>query len=288
MGSERRGFDPTNDDDVALWDELPLWSAMAGLLLLDHVPLDARRALDVGCGAGFPALELAERLGPAARVVGVDPWRAATRRAGAKREVWSVPNADIVRGDAARLPFRDAAFDLVASNLGVNNFDQPDAAFAECRRVLAPGGTLALSTNLVGHFAELYAIFDDVLAGDAAARERLRAHVAHRATVDGLTRTLDRHGLSVSAVHEREVAMRFRDGRALLTHHLIRIGFLPAWLEVVGETEDGPRMVALQEALDRRAGEGGELRLTVPLAVLLARASSQKRWTSHLAGIVAL
>src|SRR5262245_38084850 len=99
-------FDLENDLHVALWDELPLWSALAGELLLEHVPLTVARVLDLGCGTGFPTLELAERLGPAARVVGLDPWAAAIQRAGAKRESWSVSNADLVRGDGARLPFK--------------------------------------------------------------------------------------------------------------------------------------------------------------------------------------
>jgi len=221
---------------------------------------------------------LAERLGPSARVVALDPWQAAVRRASAKRNAWQVSNADVIIGDAAKLPFRDGAFDLVVSNLGVNNFADPNAAFAECRRALAPGGTLAISTNLTGHFAELYEVFGSVLTGDDAAGERLRAHVAHRGTIEGLTRTLERHGLHVTGVHERRVAMRFRDGRALMSHHFIRLGFLPAWLEVLRDDPvDDPgatRLTALQDALDRRAREAGELRLTVPMVVLLARAST--------------
>jgi arsenite methyltransferase len=46
-------------ETVAVYDEAPLWSAMFGLLLLQHVPLkQAITALDVGCGTGFPLLEL--------------------------------------------------------------------------------------------------------------------------------------------------------------------------------------------------------------------------------------
>src|SRR5262249_44825687 len=150
------------------------------------VPLGARRVLDVGSGTGFPGLELAERLGTQARVAGLDPWPAAMARAGAKRAAWPVPNAALVRGDAARMPFRDGAFELVVSNLGIHNFSDAEAALAECGRVLCAGGALALATNLVGHFAELYEAFDRVLPDDAA-RARLRAHVEHRATVAELT-----------------------------------------------------------------------------------------------------
>ena len=170
------------------------------------------------------------------------------------------------------MSFPDGAFDLVVSNLGVNNFADPARAFAECRRVLAPGGTLALSTNLVGHFAELYDVFAAVLerAGDPAALARLRAHVAHRATLAGVRESLERHGFRVESVCEREAAWRFRDGTALLSHHFVRLGFVPAWREVAGGPDAS--LEPLRAALDSRAGPGG-LSLTVPLAALVARAS---------------
>ncbi|MBI5168011.1 MAG: methyltransferase domain-containing protein [Candidatus Eisenbacteria bacterium] len=261
-------FDPARDEHVALFDEAPLWSALAGQLLLEHVPLSAARALDLGCGAGFPLFELAERLGPRAFAAGVDPWETALRRANAKRATWPVRNAALVRGDGAHLPFRDGAFDLVASNLGVNNFSDPGAAFDECRRVLAPGGALALSTNLVGHFAELYAAFERVLerTGDGAAHERLRAHVAHRATVAGLRDTLARHGFSVASVHERVVPWRFASGGAVLAHHFVELGFMDAWRAVAGERAD-ETLGALAAELD--ATPGG-VTLSVPLAVVVA------------------
>lgn len=53
-----------------LYDELPLWSAPFGLLLLDRVPMKSGLTiLDVGAGAGFLAVELAQRCGPDARVI---------------------------------------------------------------------------------------------------------------------------------------------------------------------------------------------------------------------------
>ena len=271
MSPERAEFDADDPAQVALWDELPLWSALAGALLLEHVPLRAARALDLGSGTGFPLLELAERLGPAARVVGVDPWRAAHARADAKRRAWPVPQAHLVRADGARLPFPAGAFELVVSNLGVNNFADPEAALAECRRVLAPGGVLALATNLQAHFLELYAVFDRVLEerGDVDARGRLAVHVAHRPTLKQLVALVTRADFRASGVYERDAVMRFRDGAALLSHHFIALGFLPAWREVAG---DAATLAALREALDRAAAAAGELRLTVPLAAIVATA----------------
>ena len=78
---------------IAAYDELPLWSAMFGLLLLEEIPLtNVRAALDVGCGTGFPLIELAERLGPSVDVHGVDVWSGALARAREKIAARGTPN----------------------------------------------------------------------------------------------------------------------------------------------------------------------------------------------------
>ena len=64
--------------------------------------------LDVGSGTGFPALELAERLGRAGRVIGVDPSAPGTRRSRDKARAYEAPNVVFVRSVAERLPVRTA------------------------------------------------------------------------------------------------------------------------------------------------------------------------------------
>jgi arsenite methyltransferase len=134
---------------VNAYDELPLWSAMFGLLLLDEVPLTpVRVALDVGCGTGFPLIELAERLGVGAHVHGLDTWSAAMRRAREKLTYRGTPNVTLHVGSAAAMPFAAGTFDLIVSNLGVNNFEDRRGAIRECRRLLKSGAVIALTTNL--------------------------------------------------------------------------------------------------------------------------------------------
>ena len=72
--------DSTHPEFGELYDELPLWSAPFGLLLLDRVPLrPGLTVLDVGAGTGFLTLELAQRCGLQTTVIAVDPWAAGMR-----------------------------------------------------------------------------------------------------------------------------------------------------------------------------------------------------------------
>ena len=267
--------DFTKPETAAAFDELPLWSAMAGLVLLEHLPLPrGARVLDVGCGTGFPLLELAQRLGSGSVVHGLDRWARALERARFKVGVTGVANVTLTRGDAAAMPFRDATFDLLVSNLGVNNFPDPDAVLREGRRVLRPGGRLALTTNVEGHMAELYTVFEAVLVarGRPEPLAALRRHVAHRGTVASITDRLGRAGLRVTRAVERDLPMRFADGSALLHHYFIRLGFLEGWRTIVTPEAEREVFVALEDGLNRVAAERGCLTLTVPLAYVEAEA----------------
>jgi SAM-dependent methyltransferase len=258
---------------LAAYDELPLWSAMFGLLLLEEVPVNgATTVLDAGCGTGFPLIELAERLGPGGQVHGIDPWSAGLARATEKIASRGTRNITLHEGTASSMPFAGRTFDLIVSNLGVNNFDDREAAIRECRRVARDGATLALTTNLQGHMREFYEVFERVLETEYDdTRDRLRAHVAHRATVAGVRELLEHGGFTVTRVVERQGVMRFADGTALLNHHFIKLGFLDGWKKIVPGRE---RIVfaRLRDALNDLAARQGELRLTIPMAYIEARA----------------
>lgn len=121
----------------------PVHDAVLGALAAERCP----RVLDIGCGTG----RLAERLlaAPAVRsVVGCDfsagmLTHAAERLAPAARA--STATATLVRGDATRLPFADAAFDAAVSTEAFHWFPDQDAALRELRRVLRPDGRLLLA-----------------------------------------------------------------------------------------------------------------------------------------------
>jgi len=255
-------------------DELALWSAPFLMMLLDRVPVRRGRTIvDVGAGAGCAALELAQRCGAGTRVIAVDPWAEAMGRLKRKAAFYGVDNIEPVVAPMEEAGLPDGVADLVVSNLGLNNFADPPATLAACRRVLRPGGELVMSTNLVGHMAELYTVLRTVLerCGHGDRLPALAAHIAHRGTVASGTALLQDAGFVGIGVAEDSFRWRFADGRALLRHFFIRVGFLASWLELVPEAVRLDLLRRLETDLDELAAEHGELSLTIPMACFVAR-----------------
>lgn len=266
-------IDHQHPDFGNLYDELPLWSAPFGLRMLEHVRIGPRLTiLDVGAGTGFLSLELAQRCGARSTVHAVDPWGAAAQRLRWKLERLALPNVFVHECDAASLPLPDGIVDVVVSNLGIHNFADPAAVLAECVRVARPGAGFHLTTNLSGHMREFYDVFRATLqeAAVPGATEALDAHVSHRGSLESVESLLRSGGLDVHKSRAESFTMRFSGGAALLRHWFIRLGFLPAWRDLV-PPESRARVFALLEAnLDRVAAGRGELALSIPVAYVEA------------------
>jgi ubiquinone/menaquinone biosynthesis C-methylase UbiE len=267
-------IDWQNPEFGDLYDELPLWSARFGLLLLENVTLrPGLTILDVGAGTGFLSIELAQRCGSAATVIAVDPWEAAMRRLTRKVKALGIENVRTLVQDVATIDLPDASVDLIVSNLGINNFDDPEAALRACFRVAKPGADLFLTTNLVGHMSEFYEAYRSVLeelglAGQLAA---LETHINHRATVDSVKALLERAGFEFVAAETRSFRERFVDGSALFRHNFMRLAFVPAWKSVAPTGAVEATFAALERRLNAIAAEHGELSLSVPATCIQAR-----------------
>ena len=106
-------------------------------------PRPGESVLDVGCGCGATVLELARRVGPDGRVIGVDVSRPMLELARERVRAEGLANVTLHLADASAYAFRDADFDLAFSRFGIMFFDDPVPAFANVRRSLRPGGRLA-------------------------------------------------------------------------------------------------------------------------------------------------
>ena len=128
------------------------WAEVRELLELQLAPLGRRglaalaphpgeSVLDIGCGGGETALDLARSVAPDGTVVGID--LSAAVLAFAQRAAHRCERVRFVQADAQVFPFEPASFDAAFSRFGVMFFADPAAAFINIRRSLRPNGRLA-------------------------------------------------------------------------------------------------------------------------------------------------
>ena len=227
------------------WLVGPLFQPWAEVLLERAQLQDQERVLDVACGTGILARLAKQRLGAKGQVVGVDV--SAPMLAVAKS---IEPSIDWRPGNATALPVEESEkFDVIFCQQGLQFFPEKTAAIAEMRRVLAPGGRVAIATwrSLEENrfFQDLHRIAERHLGsvvdlrhsfGDAAALEHLLAEAGF-------------YDVSVEAMSRR---IRFDDGATF-----VRLNTMA----VVGMSAAGKNMPEEDRArvVDRIVQESGSV-----------------------------
>jgi SAM-dependent methyltransferase len=127
----------TDPDEQA---RLAALNALTNQAFIDFIRVPpGSRVLEVGSGLGILASAVARAAG--ATVVGVEFAWPQLARASAHRAVRSI------QGDAHRLPLRDASMDVAYARYVLEHVPEPEVVLSEMRRVLRPGGTVAVLEN---------------------------------------------------------------------------------------------------------------------------------------------
>jgi 2-polyprenyl-6-hydroxyphenyl methylase / 3-demethylubiquinone-9 3-methyltransferase len=134
--------DPTNPLSLLLGMAAPRVAYIQSVAERRGLDLSSLRMLDVGCGGGLMAEELARR---GASVTGIDPSPASLQvaEAHAKAEGLAI---EYRVGRAEALPFEDGSFDLVYCCDVLEHVDNLDRALAQASRMLSPGGVFVYDT----------------------------------------------------------------------------------------------------------------------------------------------
>lgn len=195
--------------EAAAWLQATVREELLSRLAL--LPAPPRAVLDLGAGTGLAALAIKRRFRRAA-VTAADIAAPMVQAARRHSHFWRPIRC--VEADAQHLPFADASFDLVFSNLMLQWLLPPDAALAEMRRVLRPGGLLLASSFGPGTLQELRAAW---LAADDG------VHVNDFIDVHDLGSALHRAGFT-EPVLDVDRHLRHYEGVRSLMHELKALG----------------------------------------------------------------
>ncbi len=137
---------------------------------LSLLAIQPRRVLDLGCRSGYQLDALQQRY-PEAQIIGADPAPGAAPRMPGSWPRWlrrKTQAPQRVACDPHELPFADASFDLVLSNLLLPWCHAPHRVFEEAARVLSPGGAFMFTSagpDTLIEYRSVWAAIDSHLHG---------------------------------------------------------------------------------------------------------------------------
>lgn len=186
------------------YDSGPGCFAHFGRRLVDVAGINVgARVLDVASGRGAVLFPAAERVGATGEVVGVDLAEVmadATNNEAARRGL----KARVSVMDAEELTFPDESFDFVTCGFGIMFFPDQDRGLAQMRRVLKPGGCLAVSTWRVAQGADLHPVLNEM----GIVRQREPGWITEPDILEALIR---RNGFTDINVQMDSMDFRYRD-----------------------------------------------------------------------------
>ena len=163
---------------------------------LTQLPLpDARRILAIGCGTGIEVRSLRRLTGLETAIVGLDHSPALIEAARRLTEDEGLSqNVTYEVGDAHHMPYSDGEFDIVTLHTLVSHVDDPPQVLREARRVVRPGGTVAIFD---GDYASLTFAYPDHVVAGRIEEKLLQLIVANPRIMRDMPRLLREEGLEL-------------------------------------------------------------------------------------------
>lgn len=256
---------------------VPGWREFFDRLIDEEVKLPAAgRVLEVECGSGGLAIDLALRGGREIEVLGVDPLPELVSLAREKARIHKAARVSFSVGTLSADPSEllpDGRFDLVIADNSLVPWRSPSFSFDDLARVTAPGGTVVLKSAGRGSFDEVFSIFWESLYDldllDAS--PALEALIESRPLVADLEAAAREAGLRQVRSYSRPERLAYPTGSELFDAPLIRTVFLDYWLSILPDQDSRPRVVSRMAEIIDRERRNAPFDLTVRAAIVLAR-----------------
>ena len=233
----------------------PDWRERFDCIVSEEVQLPTKGCiLDVNCGTGGYAIEMAEKMGGQGEVTGTDSCAERIEIARAKANVKKIAEVTFEQSLPYDLGFQDDEFDAVIGDASLLPEDVIEDMLVEMLRVAAPDATLVLKLATRGSFDEFFSLYWEVLhdAGlDGELWSDLQSLINERPTVSDAEATASRAGLRNVVSVTRKEEFLYETGDEFLASPLIADNFLSPWLEIVSEDRRQEIYDALSSIIER-------------------------------------
>lgn len=224
-----------------------------------------QRVLDVACGTGILAREIASRIGSVGRVVGIDP---SPGMVAVAKQV--APAVEWREGVAESLPFPDQSFEAVVSQFGLMFFTDRRQALREMLRVLTPGGRLAVavwdSLDNIPAYASEVALLERTAGRQAADALRAPFVLGNR---NDLTTLFSEAGLASAEITTHHGTAQFPSIRTMVEADLR--GWLPVMGVILTEDQIGRILQEAGQALGSYATADGRAAFKLSAHLVIAK-----------------
>jgi SAM-dependent methyltransferase len=257
----------TERPPAEIYDEkfVPALFSQWGPVVADAAGLAPGQAvLDVACGTGALTLAAFAAVGSDGRVVGVDanPEMLAVARRKSDQIEW-------LEGIAETLPFDDASFDAVVSQFGLMFFHDRSRAISEMRRVLKPGGRLAVAVcgalERSPGYAALATLLDRLFGEDVGNAFRAPFALGDTEKLAGIAADA---GIAGATVEERIGTVRFGSVTELVSTERACVWTLGGILD---EAQFALLLSGAKEAFRPFTCRDGTVSFDMPALIVLAR-----------------
>jgi ubiquinone/menaquinone biosynthesis C-methylase UbiE len=251
---QRYGWDLAARDYEALW-QAQLAPAQERLLACASVAR-GERVVDIACGTGLVSLAAARAVGPAGQVLGVDLSAGMVDAARQRARDCNMPNATFLRMDAGQLALPGASFDAALCALGLMYVPDPARALAEMRRVLRPGGRVALAVwgeRARCGWAGVFNVVDDEVASDVCPL------FFRLGQGDALARRAEEAGFAVVEQHRIDATLAYESAEAACDAAFVAGPVALAWSRFDAPTRERVRRRYVESIAPWRAACGYRL-----------------------------
>jgi ubiquinone/menaquinone biosynthesis C-methylase UbiE len=238
----------------------PDWRDRFDALVGEKIKLPAEgRVLDVNCGTGSHAIEMAEGMRGNGTVLGVDPSAERLELARAKAQVRKVKDVAFEQGSPSDLRFESNKFDIVIGDASMVHADQIEDMLAEMIRVAQPGALVVLKMATHGSFDEFFSIFWEALLDNGISDEvwsDLESLINERSTASDAEAMAHRAGLNHVQSFTKKEEFFYETASEFLESPLIKDSFLDEWLGIVPQERRQQVLDTISSIIDSERHNG--------------------------------